>query len=276
LSENNHWQTVKGVTIKAEKLSAYNLTVETDHTYFIKGANSDLDGVWVHNDCYIGIPKEAKEAGNINGYKAYTFTENGETKIVIQTGERRFETLDQPKALDPTLNGSQTKTIKVDFDESRIKNSEAHKIVNDLDVNTRYELSNGTKFKTNDYGYVEEITFKPIDKKMPRTSQQTAIGYLGEIGDVGGHIQACRHGGTCDRYNLFPQNGNFNNSAYKVYFENIVKKAVDKGQALDVVIKFERSTPNSPRPDKLRVMISVEGSKYRYVNVFKNQYGGGK
>ena len=51
LSENNHWQTVKGVSIKAEKLSAYNLTVETDHTYFIKGANSDLDGVWVHNDC---------------------------------------------------------------------------------------------------------------------------------------------------------------------------------------------------------------------------------
>lgn len=65
------------------KLSAYNLTVETDYTYFIKGANSDLDGVWVHNDCYISIPKEAKVAGNINGYKAYTFTENGETKIVI-------------------------------------------------------------------------------------------------------------------------------------------------------------------------------------------------
>ena len=62
----------------------------------------------------------------------------------------------------------------------------------------------------------------------------------------------------------------------KYILENIVKKAVDKGQALDVVIKFERSTPNSPRPDKLRVMISVEGSKYRYVNVFKNQYGGGK
>ena len=276
LSENNHWQTVKGVSIKAEKLSAYNLTVENDHTYFIKGTNSDSDGVWVHNECYIGIPKEAKEAGKINGYKAYTFTENGETKTVIQTGERRFETLDQPKALDPTLNGSQTKTIKVDFDETRIKNSEAHKIVNNLDVNTRYELSNGTKFKTNDYGYVEEISFKPIDEKMPRTSQQTAIGYLGEIGDVGGHIQACRYGGTCDRYNLFPQNGNFNNSAYKVYFENIVKKAVDKGKAVDVVIKFERSAPNSPRPDKLRVTIGVEGSKYRYVNVFKNQYGGGK
>ena len=58
LSENNHWQMVKGVTIKAEKLSAYNLTVETDHTYFIKGANSDLDGVWVHNDCFLDKPKQ--------------------------------------------------------------------------------------------------------------------------------------------------------------------------------------------------------------------------
>ena len=73
------------------KLSAYNLTVETDYTYFIKGANSDLDGVWVHNDCYISIPKEAKVAGNINGYKAYTFTENGETKNSYSTGERRLK-----------------------------------------------------------------------------------------------------------------------------------------------------------------------------------------
>jgi len=58
LSENNYWQMVKGVTIKAEKLSAYNLTVEIDHTYFIKGANSDLDGVWVHNDCFLDKPKQ--------------------------------------------------------------------------------------------------------------------------------------------------------------------------------------------------------------------------
>ena len=65
LSENNHWQTVKGVTIKAEKLSAYNLTVETDHTYFIKGANSDLDGVWVHNDCFLDIPKQKVNSASV-------------------------------------------------------------------------------------------------------------------------------------------------------------------------------------------------------------------
>ena len=65
LSENNHWQMVKGVTIKAEKLSAYNLTVETDHTYFIKGANSDLDGVWVHNDCFLDMPKQKVNSASV-------------------------------------------------------------------------------------------------------------------------------------------------------------------------------------------------------------------
>ena len=95
LSENNHWQTVKGVSIKAEKLSAYNLTVETDHTYFIKGANSDLDGVWVHNDCWHALPDGAKRVKDIDGYKTYQFKDHsGNDVIVIQKSKNRFETLD--------------------------------------------------------------------------------------------------------------------------------------------------------------------------------------
>ena len=95
LSENNHWQMVKGVSIKAEKLSAYNLTVETDHTYFIKGANSDLDGVWVHNDCWHALPDGAKRVKDIDGYKTYQFKDHsGNDVIVIQKSKNRFETLD--------------------------------------------------------------------------------------------------------------------------------------------------------------------------------------
>ena len=95
LSENNHWQTVKGVSIKAEKLSAYNLTVETDHTYFIKGVNSDLDGVWVHNDCWHALPDGAKRVKDIDGYKTYQFKDHsGNDVIVIQKSKNRFETLD--------------------------------------------------------------------------------------------------------------------------------------------------------------------------------------
>ncbi|OOF45253.1 hypothetical protein BKK52_12740 [Rodentibacter trehalosifermentans] len=95
MSENNQWQTVKGVSIKREKLSAYNLTVETDHTYFIKGAGGDSDGVWVHNDCWHALPKDSKRIKDIDGHKAYQFKDHSGNDItVIQKDRNRFETLD--------------------------------------------------------------------------------------------------------------------------------------------------------------------------------------
>ncbi|CAM9416404.1 hypothetical protein ACBE110449_22770 [Acinetobacter bereziniae] len=51
LVSNNEWYEVISVDIKLEALQAYNLTVDTNHTYFIKGLNVNLDGVWVHNNC---------------------------------------------------------------------------------------------------------------------------------------------------------------------------------------------------------------------------------
>ena len=101
LSENNHWQTVKGVTIKAEKLSAYNLTVETDHTYFIKGANSDLDGVWVHNNCWNSLPADAVNTGKTtpDGRPLYTFKDNTGKQVTAYKGkdERYYD----PKVYPP-------------------------------------------------------------------------------------------------------------------------------------------------------------------------------
>ena len=153
------------------------------------------------------------------------------------------------------------KLIKVDFNQSLIKGSSESKLVNDLKSDTHYELSTGTKFKTNDYGHVEEISYSPVDMKMPRDKRQTLVGKEGLPTDVGGHIQACAHGGTCDRYNLFPQDANFNNSAYKKYFENIVSKALKEGKSVEVNTKFIRNDPSSARPDKLEIQFSVDGVK---------------
>lgn len=91
LSENGQWQTVSKVTIKSEKLQAYNMTVETDHTYFIKGANADSQGVWVHNDCWHALPKDTQQVDNIDGYKAYQFTDpkTGEKLTVVQKDLKR-------------------------------------------------------------------------------------------------------------------------------------------------------------------------------------------
>ncbi|UXA70855.1 DNA/RNA non-specific endonuclease [Xanthomonas prunicola] len=123
----------------------------------------------------------------------------------------------------------------------------------------------------NSAGYVDELTFTSADVKVPRDSRQTEAGKRGRDSDVGGHAQACSQGGTCDDYNLFPQDSNFNNSAYKVFYENEVKRALsDPSRSVGpTTIKFGRSDPNSPRPDTLSVTYT-SGGRTR-TRIFENE-----
>ncbi len=153
--------------------------------------------------------------------------------------------------------------VKVETAKS-VKGSHEYELLNNpaaRSPNTRYELDNGNTFTTNSKGMVEELTFTPTKEKVPRDSRQTAAGKEGRDTDVGGHAQACSQGGTCDGYNLFPQDGNFNLSAYKKFYENRVKEALDdpsKTVGL-TTIKFERADPGSIRPDSLSVTYLIDG-----------------
>lgn len=131
------------------------------------------------------------------------------------------------------------------------------------------KLNNGVEFKTNAYGYVEEIEFQPSLTKNSRDSRQTAVGKKGLPEDVGGHIQACSLGGTCDNFNLFPQNSNFNNSAYKKW-ENEMRNALKDGDQVGMVkVKFDRSNPANIRPDSVEIEYSINGKvKNKF---FKNE-----
>ena len=165
-------------------------------------------------------------------------------------------------------------TIELNTQNAAIKNSPEYNVLNNPAPDTTYKLDNGTIFKTNSGGYVEEITFTPIDLKLPRDSRQTAVGKEGLEKDVGGHIQACSMGGTCDRFNLFPQNANFNNSGYKK-FENELRDALKNGDDVgSVTVKFQRSNPNSARPDALRIEYTINGETR--TRRFINQHGGGE
>jgi len=122
------------------------------------------------------------------------------------------------------------------------------------------------------FGYVDEITYKPVDSPNVRDSRQTTVGKEGIAGDVGGHIQACRHGGTCDRFNLFPQNSNFNNSAYKRW-ENEITRSLQNGDDVgNVNIRFNRADPYNPRPDSLEIEYTINGTTR--VREFENKSGG--
>lgn len=87
----------------------------------------------------------------------------------------------------------------------------------------------------------------------------------------GGHIQGCQLGGTCDRFNLFPQDGNFNNSAYKRW-ETEIKKGLNNGDQVGAVtVRFSRTDPVSARSDSLVIDYSINGTKMR--KSFRNEAG---
>ncbi|WP_339437367.1 hemagglutinin repeat-containing protein [Pseudomonas sp. EL_65y_Pfl1_R32] len=169
--------------------------------------------------------------------------------------------------------GADTPIVRVNTSNS-IKGSPEYALLNDpaaRAANTRYELDNGNTFTTNGADQVAELTFTPVDTKVPRDVRQTEAGKQGRETDVGGHAQACSQGGTCDGYNLFPQDRNFNNSAYKVFYENEIKRALnDSTKEVGLTtIKFNRSMPGSPRPDTLSVTYTVDG-KVR-TRIFANE-----
>ncbi len=160
---------------------------------------------------------------------------------------------------------------RIDVDKVQ-KGTREYELLNNPPPNTRLELSNGNVYVTNASGYVEEVSFQPRLVKGKRDARQTAVGKEGYDSDVGGHIQGCSLGGTCDRVNLFPQNANFNNSAYKK-FENVIRKALEDDKNVGPVkVRFTRKDPNSPRPDTVEVEYTIDG--VTRVRPFENKAGG--
>ena len=112
-----------------------------------------------------------------------------------------------------------------------------------------------------------EERFAPFVRELPfreawqRTAHGFHVGSQGRDTDVGGHAQACSQGGTCDGYNLFPQDKNFNNSAYKVFYENRIKEALnDPSKTVGpTTIKFNRTDPGSARPDTMELTYTIDG-----------------
>lgn len=174
------------------------------------------------------------------------------------------------------LSGTASATNKaVSVDPSRAtRGTPEYELLNNPPANTRVELSNGTTFRTGEGGYVDEITYQPVNSAGVRDGRQTAVGREGIAGDVGGHIQACRHGGTCDRFNLFPQNSNFNNSAYRRW-ENEITSSLQNGDDVgNVTVRLNRADPYNPRPDSLEIEYQINGRTF--TRDFENQAGGGQ
>ncbi len=184
-------------------------------------------------------------------------------KVLLKHGNGPTETLTEA-TLKVAPDGKRTvevapnRTFNVDTSRAT-RGTPEYELLNRPPPNTRIELDNGTTFRTGAGGYVDEITYQPVNRRGVRDGRQTAVGREGIAGDVGGHIQACRHGGTCDRFNLFPQNGTFNNRAYRAW-ENTITEALQNGDNVgNVTVRFNRIDPNNPRPDSLEIEYQIKG-----------------
>ncbi len=96
--------------------------------------------------------------------------------------------------------------------------------------------------------------FRGIDRSSAETRAQRESADRGVEGDQGGHVIGHRFVRDQGLKNLFPQNGNFNVSAYKT-LENEWADWIDSGK--DVHITVELAPKEQDRPERVRVSYEV-------------------
>lgn len=154
---------------------------------------------------------------------------------------------------------------KTQIDISNVPFDEREKILNaeDLSPNTVYKMPNGDVYETDDKGRIVKKVFIPFineDRRTPLDSKNTQeVGKSGIEGDHGGHIQAHSLGGSSDKINLFPQNGNFNTGEYKK-IENGIRKDLEDRRTVKVEVGLIYSDA-SIRPSQVRVTKEVTDSQ---------------
>lgn len=116
--------------------------------------------------------------------------------------------------------------------------------------------------------------FSGASRSSAETAAQGTAAARGVTGDVGGHIIGHRFAKDQGIKNMFPQNANFNNSAYKTLENEWADWISKKGGSVEVDIKFSGSPS---RPDKVEVryrLLDSNGDPYRLSKAeFENKAG---
>ncbi|MBQ4862746.1 DNA/RNA non-specific endonuclease [Pseudoalteromonas sp. MMG013] len=150
------------------------------------------------------------------------------------------------------------------------KGSWDKRINGDLEPNTKYNLSNGHSYTTDDHGRVINVTGN-TDKgvKLDRNNyQQTKMGHDGNNQDHqlhdGGHLIATHLGGAGDKINLVPMTRDLNRKIYRA-MERFLGKELKAGKEVYVDIKVGYpDSPSATRPNIVEVYATINGKPSRY------------
>lgn len=116
--------------------------------------------------------------------------------------------------------------------------------------------------------------FSGAKRSSSEVKDQATAAARGTTDDVGGHIIGHRFTKDQGIQNMFPQNANFNNSAFKKVENEWADWINKKGGSVDVNINL---VGNSSRPDKVEVSYQLKDASGKVVHdifeSFKNQAG---
>lgn len=115
--------------------------------------------------------------------------------------------------------------------------------------------------------------FSGATRSSAEKAAQRSTGNAGLADDVGGHIIGHRFTKDQGAINMFPQNAQFNNSAFKT-MENDWARWIEKGGTVEVDIRL---IGNGKRPDQVDVrfkLIDSDGNSVgRFAKIFENTDG---
>lgn len=136
-----------------------------------------------------------------------------------------------------------------------------------------YQYQSAAGQATRAYGQLMlDPNYSPVRSQEDRSAQRRSGGENRCPDDHGGHIIGMRFGGTSTEQNLFPQNGNFNQAAYR-QLENEWRSLLQNG--CQVFVDINVTTANSGnREDSVfgtYVVIRPNGSRYEDWFGFTNE-----
>lgn len=129
IDDSGNWHTVVSVRVEQKPLNSYNLEVENDHTFFIRGLGGDA-GIWVHNtDCFLSLPPGGVWR-EIDGQRVYTVTYNQKTIHLVEnkafaTGEASYK-YGQVSIKNNKVREIYTPQNKTPIDDINLSSTKAH------------------------------------------------------------------------------------------------------------------------------------------------------
>ena len=287
LDDHNHWQTVVSVTVKKEPLNSYNLEVDNDHTYFIRGLQGER-GIWVHNkNCLYSLTEEQRATHRtIDNHVVYTVQEGGKTsyyidnpaKAVTGTGPNYVEVRVEGKKVT-VLNENKPDIIRWDSQSRYYEAHSGHKgswnsALNTPEKGASYTVHSGKStfnYRTDSLGRVEmaegnlSLRATGTNGKSQNTyyrnrNQQSCAGNCYRAkDDHGGHLFAIMFDGPGEGINIVAMNGKLNGYGGAWYnMEMKWKDILENGGSVHVKIEPVYSK-GSKRPDGFKITETING-----------------